>query len=133
MLRVLAMLFLGTALLWGSAVAAAQSSESAYDTSKITTLEGTVSDFQFIQPHPLIFLDVKDDKGNVEKWFVEMPAPSRLRQYGWTSKKLHQGQRIRVMGHAAKDGKKSLSISKIYDESGKEIPLGPSAAEKKRS
>jgi hypothetical protein len=98
---------------------------AAYDNSKMLTLTGTVTDFQFIQPHPLIFLDAKDANGNVEKWNVEMTAPNHLVHYGWNSHRIHAGDMIKVTGHAAKNGKKVLNLSKIYDASGKEIPLGP--------
>lgn len=98
---------------------------AAYDTSRLTTLTGTITDFQFIQPHPLIFLDVKDAGGNVTKWFVEMTAPNHLVHYGWSGHKLHSGQVIKVEGNAAKNGIKVLNLRHIFDSDGKEIPLGP--------
>jgi hypothetical protein len=98
---------------------------SAYDNSALTTLSGTITDFQFIQPHPLIFLDVKDANGNVTKWFVEMTAPNHLVHYGWNGHKLHAGQTIKVTGHIAKNGTKVLNLRQIFDADGKEIPLGP--------
>jgi Family of unknown function (DUF6152) len=108
-----------------SAPLLAHHGSAAYDNSKMLTLTGTVTDFQFIQPHPLIFLDAKDANGNVEKWNVEMTAPNHLVHYGWNSHRIHVGDMIKVTGHAAKNGKKVLNLSKIYDASGKEIPLGP--------
>jgi hypothetical protein len=117
-LLALGCLLLGTPLL-------AHHGSAAYDNTKLTTLTGTVTEFQFIQPHPLIHLDAKDANGNVEKWFVEMTAPNHLVHYGWNSKKLHPGDVITVTGRAAKNGRKTLNLSKIYDASGKEIPLGP--------
>ena len=105
--------------------AMAHHGSAAYDNTKMTTLNGTVTDFQFIQPHPLIFLDVKDADGNIEKWFVEMTAPNHLIHYGWNGHKLHQGDVIKVVGQAAKDGRKVLNLRKIYNSGGQEIPLGP--------
>lgn len=98
---------------------------AAYDNSTLTTLTGTITDFQFIQPHPLIYLDVKDASGNVTKWYVEMTAPNHLVHYGWNGHKLHAGQQIKVTGQAAKNGDKVLNLRHIYDADGKEIPLGP--------
>ena len=97
---------------------------AAYET-KTTTLTGTVTEFRFIQPHPLIYLDAKNSNGNVEKWFVEMTAPNHLIHYGWNSHRIQVGDVIKVTGRAAKSGNKVLNLSKIYDASGKEIPLGP--------
>jgi hypothetical protein len=101
---------------------------SAYDNTTLTTLKGTVTDFQFIQPHPLIFLDVKDASGNVQKYFVEMTAPNHLVHFGWNGHKLHPGDQITVTGHLAKNGNKTLNLSKIYAANGQEIPLGAAAA-----
>jgi Family of unknown function (DUF6152) len=116
---------LSLALVTFSARVSAHHGASAYDNSTLTTLSGTITDFQFIQPHPLISLDVKDDTGNVTKWSVEMTAPNHLVHYGWNGHKLHAGQTIKVTGHAAKSGVKVLNLREIFDADGKEIPLGP--------
>jgi hypothetical protein len=123
--RFLAALILALVLLMVSAPLLAHHGSAAYDNTKMTTLNGTVTEFRFIQPHPLIYLDAKDANGNVEKWFVEMTAPNHLVHYGWNGHKIHAGDVIKVTGHASKNGNKVLNLSKIYDASGKEIPLGP--------
>jgi uncharacterized protein DUF6152 len=119
------LLLVASALLAISAPALAHHGASAYDNSTLTTLSGTITDFQFIQPHPLIFLDVKDANGTVTKWYVEMTAPNHLVHYGWNGHKLHAGQTIKVTGHVAKNGTKVLNLRQIFDADGKEIPLGP--------
>jgi len=96
---------------------------AAYDSRSIT-LEGTVGDFQFIQPHPIITIDVKDENGNIAKWSVEMSSPNHLVRYGWNSHKLKVGDRITVTGNPAKNGSNLLSLHKI-SRGGHEIPLGP--------
>jgi len=98
---------------------------SAYDNSKATTLTGTVTDFQFIQPHPIIALDVKDDKGEIVKWSVEMTSPNHLVRFGWNGHKLKPGDEITVVGSAAKNGLKVLNLRRISYATGQVIPLGP--------
>jgi uncharacterized protein DUF6152 len=98
---------------------------SAYDSSKPTTLTGTVTDFQFIQPHPIIALDVKDDKGEIVKWSVEMTSPNHLVRFGWNGHKLKPGDEITVVGSPAKNGLKVLNLRKIAYATGQVIPLGP--------
>ena len=61
--HLIALLALPLALFMVSAPALAHHGGAAYDTSTLTTLNGTITDFQFIQPHPLILLDVKDANG----------------------------------------------------------------------
>src|SRR6266700_4008778 len=113
--RFLAAIIFALGFLAVSAPLLAHHGSAAYDNSKMLELTGTVTDFQFIQPHPLISLDAKGASGNVEKWSVEMTAPNHLVHYGWNGHKIHAGDTIKVTGHAAKNGKKVLNLSKIYD------------------
>lgn len=98
---------------------------SAYDNTKVVTLNGTVKTFDFIQPHPIISLDVKDESGNIVNWSVEMTSPNHLVRYGWSGHKLKPGDQIIVSGSAAKNGLKVLNLRKISWANGEMIPLGP--------
>ena len=98
---------------------------SAYDNANPLTLKGTVKEFLFIQPHPLIALEVKDDKGAVAEWSIEMTAPNHLVRYGWSGRKLKPGDEITVTGNPAKNGLKVLNLRKISYTNGEVIPLGP--------
>jgi hypothetical protein len=121
----LALLFAVVCLFAFSGTALAHHGGSAYDTAHPLTLTGTVKQFQFIQPHPLITLDAKDDQGNMVEWSVEMTAPNHLVHYGWTGKKLKPGDEITVVGSPSKNGLKVLNLRKISWATGEEIPLGP--------
>jgi hypothetical protein len=98
---------------------------SAYDNTKMVTLTGTVKTFDFIQPHPIIGLDVKDESGNMVNWSIEMTSPNHLVRYGWSGHKLKPGDQITVSGSAAKNGLKVLNLRKISWANGEVIPLGP--------
>jgi Family of unknown function (DUF6152) len=98
---------------------------AAYDAAHPLTLTGTVKEFMFIQPHPLITLDVKDDQGAIAEWSVEMTAPNHLVHYGWNGKKLKPGDQITVVGAPARNGLKVLNLRKISWANGEVIPLGP--------
>jgi hypothetical protein len=117
--------FLTVCLLVHSGPAFAHHGGSAYDSAHPMTLTGTVKEFQFIQPHPLITLSVKDDQGNAVDWSVEMTAPNHLVHFGWSGKKLKPGDQITVTGLPSKNGLKVLNLRKISNASGQEIPLGP--------
>lgn len=97
----------------------------AYDQDHPLTLSGTVKDFMFIQPHPLITLEVKNDQGAMTEWSVEMTAPNHLAHYGWNGKKLKPGDAITVVGLPARNGLKVLNLRKISWANGEVIPLGP--------
>jgi Family of unknown function (DUF6152) len=97
----------------------------AYDAAHPLTMTGTVKEFLFIQPHPLITLEVKDDQGAVTEWSVEMTAPNHLVRYGWNGKKLKPGDQITITGLPSRNGLKVVNLRKISWANGQEIPLGP--------
>ena len=123
--RLLVSLFLIACLVLFCGPAFAHHGGAAYDNTNPLTLSGTVKEFHFIQPHPLIALEVKDDKGNLVEWSVEMTAPNHLVRYGWNGKKLKPGDEITVTGNPARNGLKVLNLRKISWTNGEMIPLGP--------
>lgn len=56
--------------------------DAAFESSKVTTLKGTVTAYEFVNPHAQVYFDVKDDKGDVEKWGAQLPGPSVLAKIG---------------------------------------------------
>jgi hypothetical protein len=96
---------------------------ASYDTSKTVTVKGTVTDFQFMNPHVLLFLDGKDDNGNVQKWQGELTSPNHLERAGWTRTSLKPGDQITISGFPAKSGANSMWISKVLQADG--TPLNP--------
>jgi hypothetical protein len=96
---------------------------ASYDTSKTVTVKGTVTDFQFMNPHVLLYLDVKDDKGSVQKWQGELTSPNHLERAGWTRTSLKLGDQITISGFPAKSGANSMWISKVLQADG--TPLNP--------
>jgi hypothetical protein len=97
---------------------------ASYDTSKTITVKGTVTDFQFMNPHVLIFLDVKDDNGNLQKWQGELTSPNHLARVGWTRSSLKPGDQITLSGFPAKSGAGSMWISKVVLADGKALDTG---------
>lgn len=98
---------------------------AAYEATKTVTIQGTVTDFEFINPHVMIFFDVKDDKGSVEKWQGELTSPNRLSRAGWTKHTFKPGDPVTFSGYRAKSGAPTLWITKIVGADGQEIPLAP--------
>lgn len=103
---------------------------AAYDTQQPTTLKGTVTNFQFQNPHVLISFEVKRDKGGPEKWTGEVTTPSQLaRENGWTKNSLMPGDQIAVTGNPAKNGTHTMIIRKIVKSDGTELRVGGARAE----
>jgi hypothetical protein len=72
--------------------------------TKTITLNGTITSFDWANPHCLIHLDVKDDNGNVQRWTLEMAPPTILSRLGWTRNSLKPGDQVSVDTHPAKNG-----------------------------
>src|SRR6476620_10768692 len=97
--------------------------ETNYDTDKLVSVKATVTDFQFINPHVQIFLDAKNDKGEVEKWTCEARSPAMLVRNGdWDKNTLKAGDTITAIGFQSRNGAKILRLKKIVLSNGKELP-----------
>ena len=110
-------------LLTLSGTAFAHHGSAAYDMSKTVTVTGTVTDFQFVNPHVLIAMDVKDSSGKLEKWQGELTSPNHLARAGWTKSTLKPGDEVTLTGGAAKSGSPTMWIRKITKD-GQEVSLG---------
>ncbi len=96
---------------------------SAYDSKKLTTLKGTVTEFQFVNPHSEIYFDVTDASGKVQKWVAEAVSVASLSRYGWTKNTFKPGDQITIMGNLAKNGSYTMRLSKIVLPSGKVLSV----------
>ena len=93
-----------------------------FDTSRSVTVKGTVTSFDWTNPHSYIYLDVKNEKGAVENWRIELGAPAMLGRVGWRRDTLKYGDEITAIGNPAKDGKPMMHLSKIVFANGQELP-----------
>lgn len=98
-----------------------------YEMDKTITLTGTVEEFDFGYPHPALFVDVKDAKGQVVKWGVEfLPTPAALRDLGWTKASIKAGDTV-VMGCSPSRSGKPVCALRTLTVNGKPTSLGPGA------
>ena len=79
--------------------AVAHHSFAMFDAEKKVTLDGTVKEFQWTNPHSWILMNV-----NGEQWAIEMGAPGGLARQGWVPKTLTPGMKISAIIHPLKDG-----------------------------
>ena len=114
-----AVLTVAALIVTGSAVA--HHSFAMFDRDKEVTLNGTVREFQWTNPHAFIELDVADSGGKVEKWSVEMNSPNNLTRQGWKSSMLKTGDKVSVTLNPLRDGKKGGLFVAITLADGKVI------------
>jgi Family of unknown function (DUF6152) len=92
-------------------------------TDKLTSMKATITEFRFINPHALIFFDIKNDKGEVEHWQGEVTSPNKLARAGWTKYTFKAGEECEISGRAGKNNAHSVWISKIVKSSGETLKL----------
>jgi hypothetical protein len=110
-------------LLGVSSAALAHHGTAAYVTSSMVTVKGTMTDFRYINPHVQLFFDVKNDKGEVEKWQAELTAPNKLARAGWDKHTLQPGDTITATGYVAKDGAHTMWIRELIGPHGEPLRL----------
>jgi hypothetical protein len=92
-----------------------------YDSTKIVSVKGAVTEFHFINPHVLISLDVKNEKGETENWSGEDQSPAMLVRYGWNKDLLKAGMIVTASGYRTKDGTNFLRLTKVILPDGREM------------
>lgn len=75
-----------------------------YDNNKTIVLTGTVTDFDFTNPHVLVHIDAPDANGNLQHWIVETAPPSLASHAGWSKNMMKRGDMISYEIHPAKNG-----------------------------
>jgi hypothetical protein len=91
-----------------STVLAHHSPAAQYDPSKSLTLQGTVTKFEWTNPHTWLHMDVKQPDGTVVSWAVEGGAPNALIRRGATKALIQPGMQVVVEGSPARDGSNHL-------------------------
>ena len=109
---------LATVLLALAVTVSAHHGSAAYEMDKSVTVKGKITDFQFVNPHVLIFMDVKDDSGKLTNWAGELTSPNRLTRLGWNKDTLKVGDDVTMVGAPSKSGAPRMWANKISNASG---------------
>ena len=124
------LLFLGSCVM--SIVALAHHGAARWDLDEWGMITGTVKRFDWENPHPLLLLEVKSDKGESETWAVEFHPPNVMsRGLGWTHDTFKQGDKVTISGHPEVkgvplvNGMKSLRPVKVTMPSGQVVTVDP--------
>jgi hypothetical protein len=75
-----------------------------YDMKKTVVLSGTVTAFDWANPHCLAHVDAMDESGQVRHWTLEMSSTYTMTQRGWGKDTLKRGDQVVVETHPARNG-----------------------------
>jgi Family of unknown function (DUF6152) len=118
-------------LLAAAPVRAHHAFAAEFDASRPVKLKGTVTQWELVNPHSWIHLDVKNDDGTVTAWMIEGGSPNSLFRLGFNKNSLPPGTEIIVEGYQAKDRANAAVGKNITFPDGKRLFLGGSASELK--
>jgi hypothetical protein len=89
----------------------------------LVTVKGTVLEFKWANPHPMMTLEVQGNDGRTEKWEIGGPAINRMEANGWTKTTVKPGDVITGIGYQFADGEKILRLERVVLADGKELRL----------
>jgi hypothetical protein len=94
---------------------------SEYDENKRVTVSGTVTKFEWTNPHAWLYVDRKDESDKIARWSFEMGSPNGLLHRGWTRRELKTGDQVTVEGYRAKDGSNLANASTVTMSDGRKL------------
>ncbi len=101
-------------ILFSAGVAAHHGASVVYDLNQTVDMSGTVTDFQFVNPHVLIFFEVTERDGTIVVWSAGLTSPNRLaRSDRWTRDILRPGDQVTITGSPARGGAPSLWVAQV--------------------
>ncbi len=92
-----------------------------YAVNQPITLNGKVTKVEWTNPHARFYIDVKDQRGQITTWELQLGSPNGLMRRGWTSKSLRPGNVVTVDGFISKDGTRLVSATAVHLADGSEV------------
>ena len=103
-------------------------SNVSYHTDQMMTIAGTVTEWEFANPHPQIYFDVKTETGEIVHWAAELlPTPAMMRnmKVGWTRTTLKLGDQIVLACNPPRASGAKACLAKELKVNGKDWPVAP--------
>jgi len=92
-----------------------------YDVNRRITVSGTVTNFEWTNPHVWLYVDGRDTSGKAGGWSFEMGSPNGLIHRGWRKMELKKGDQITVDGYGAKDGSNIANARNVTMPDGRKL------------
>ncbi len=97
----------------GSDLSAHHALGQAYDSTEQVTIEGTVTEFRFTNPHPLLFVEVVTESGLTQSWRLEMDNRFELARIGMSAETFQPGDRVVARGSAGRTRPQSIYLRRL--------------------
>ena len=110
-----------------SAASAHHSLTVEFDITRTVTLSGSITEMKWTNPHAWLYIDVKDEKGQVQNWAVEFASPNSLYRRGWRQTDLPPRSLITVTGYPSRDSSRTISSTDVKLPDGRTLFAGTPA------
>ena len=97
-----------------------------YDRDKPITLTGAMTKLEWTNPHARIYIDVKDEKGEVVNWDFELGPPNGLMRRGWNRNSLKAGMVVTIEGFLSKTNPRGANARSVKLPDGRQVFAGSS-------
>lgn len=101
--------------------ATAHHSAAMFDSSIEMLLEGTVTRFDYLNPHSWLYVDILNEDGTTTEWGFELDAPPRLRRVGVSPNYWKPGDEVTVMTNPLRDGRPAGNLRAAVSSTGNEF------------
>jgi Family of unknown function (DUF6152) len=85
----------------------------SYEMNREITIEGLVTVFQFINPHPFVTVSVESPRGEKQQWRAELDNRSELVDIGMTSETFKPGDRVIIVGNPGHDKAQTIYVRRL--------------------
>ena len=116
---------IAAAFLFSASFAFAHHGLARFDTTHIVTMKGTITRFDWINPHAYVYADITDERGKNANWMLECGSLGMLSRFGWSPDVVKKGDKVTIYGFIAKDGTPYMALQKIDLPNGKSLPGEP--------
>ena len=106
----------------------AHHSFAVYDHTRTVTLRGTVTKFQWTNPHGFIELDVPQSDGTVKHYSIETTSINMMQRLGWRSNMIKAGDKVKVVAAPLLNGEPAALLLEVTLPDGKVMEPGVPAA-----
>jgi hypothetical protein len=98
---------------------------SMYDRTHVINVKGTVTTYEWANPHVMIYADAVGGNGDVQKWSIETRGgPNVLAKAGWSKDTIKVGEQITLVGYRNKNGTFNMRLQKVIFANGMELLPG---------
>jgi len=109
---------------FGSSLWAHHASRQVYEGRSIT-LMGIVTGYEWANPHSIVSVAVKDERGNVQQWHAEILPPTEMLRAGWTKESVRPGDAVTMTGRPGKNAQRIMWLDYLVTSDGRRLGRTP--------